>query len=73
MSLFPSLRIEFDKALTSQQKDEAVEKLRAIKGVLGVTYNAHVGRASLTYVGGPTVVDQVRAIPGLKVDTSHRY
>lgn len=73
MSLLPSLRIEFAQAMSAQERTDAVEKVRAIKGVLSIGYNAAAGRASVTYMGGQNVVDQVRAIPGLKVDTSHRF
>ncbi len=73
MSLLPSLRIEFDKALNKQQRAEAVEKVRAIKGVISVGYSEQHNVAGVTYVGGQDVVQQVRAIAGLKVDARHRF
>lgn len=73
MSLLPSLRIEFDKALNKQQRLDAVEKVRAIKGVLSVGYHEQGGVVGVTYAGGQDVVSQVRAIPGLKVDARHRF
>lgn len=73
MSMLPSLRIEFDKALNAQDRRDAVEKVRAIKGVLSVGFNEQRGVASVTYAGGLDVVNQVRAISGLKVDARHRF
>lgn len=73
MSLLPSLRITFDKALTTQDCTAAADKLREIKGVLSVSFSAAHRQASVTYTGAPTVVADIRAIPGLIVDTRHRF
>ncbi len=72
MSLLPSLRITFDKALTTQDCTAAAEKLRQIKGVLSVSFSATHRQASVTYTGAREVVADIRAMPGLIVDTSPR-
>lgn len=73
MSLLPSLRIEFDKALSTAQRAEALEKVRSIQGIISVDDFGQSPVVSVTYMGGQKVIDQVRAIKGLQVDARHRF
>lgn len=73
MSLLPSLRIEFNKALNNEQRAEIVQKVRAIKGVISVGYREGGDIASVTFSGGQSVRTQIGSISGIKVDARHRF
>ncbi len=77
MSLLPSLRVHFNEAVSAEQRDAVVKKLRAIKGVISVGYEQGNSLASVTYQGGPGVVQRVSQdlakTQGVTIDTRHRY